>query len=117
MYVSKCNGLMYNISCSTIISLRTAELPIQERSREEFNNRSNATSIKLFKLDTLHFCTLEKRIVWKKNRVESNWNAYKQRIIQGTDFNLPRPRKEAYRLYRISRGRGKMIKLENVIEW
>lgn len=81
MYVSKCNGLMYNISCSTIISLRTAELPIQERSREEFNNRSNATSIKLFKLDTLHFCTLEKRIVWKKNRVESNWNAYKQRIL------------------------------------
>lgn len=56
MYVSKCNGLMYNISCSTIISLRTAELPIQERSREEFNNRSNATSI-TFKLEILYFCT------------------------------------------------------------
>ena len=76
MYVSKCNGLMYNISCSTIISLRTAELPIQEIDRERSLTTVQTQLSITFKLEIFYTFVLERKRV--KKILESNWNAYKK---------------------------------------
>lgn len=111
MYVSKCNGLMYNISCSTIISLRTAELPIQEIDRERSLTTVQTQLSITFKLEIFYTFVLERKRV--KKILESNWNAYKN--IRGKVLYRGRilisSTEERRTLFEHGINRGKMIKL------